>query len=81
MHPNKKMDKCKEVADTAVGTLMGRFDDFLSNLTTVTYLYPFNHYWRIRLAQHLDVKHFVYRVAGHADQSDLAHETGAQGQV
>ena len=36
MHPLKKMDKCKEVADTPIGTLMGRFDEFLSNLTTVS---------------------------------------------
>ena len=35
MHPHKKMDKCKEVADTAIGTLMGRFDSFLANLTEV----------------------------------------------
>ena len=35
MHPHKKMDKCKEVADTAIGTLMGRFDTFLANLTQV----------------------------------------------
>ena len=32
-HPEKSFDVCRGVAEVPIGTLMGRFDSFLSNMT------------------------------------------------
>ena len=46
-HPDKDFDKCKGVAEVPIGTLMGRFDAFLTNMTTVSFLVKWGAYYRL----------------------------------
>ena len=83
-HPDKDFDKCKGVAEVPIGTLMGRFDAFLTNMTTVSSKIEKNdrvHREILFLGPILAIKHIIHCIPSNSDKSYSSYEASTRRKI